>query len=153
MLQAAEPELRHLISLQNIEHLQNRHSLGVWRNFPNIIPSIVHRDRIDPDRGMVCKIVRAQKTAEALYMFTNCMCNLTLVKRVPSARSDLFIGIGEIFIFEKFSFLREAAPLSVQAAEIIPLLPGKVIRKSIPIRSEEHTSELQSRGHLVCRLL
>src|SRR5690625_6359869 len=23
----------------------------------------------------------------------------------------------------------------------------------IPIRSEEHTSELQSRGHLVCRLL
>src|SRR5690625_6806096 len=85
---------------------------------------------------------------------------LPILKRVPSARSDLFIGIGEIFIFEKFSFLREAAPLSVQAAEIIPLLPGKVIRKSIPInelpfqkRSEEHTSELQSRGHIVCRLL
>src|SRR5439155_19413956 len=26
-------------------------------------------------------------------------------------------------------------------------------RNSGPIRSEEHTSELQSRGHLVCRLL
>src|SRR5690625_636717 len=25
--------------------------------------------------------------------------------------------------------------------------------KYIPVRSEEHTSELQSRGHLVCRLL
>src|SRR5207253_8624598 len=24
---------------------------------------------------------------------------------------------------------------------------------SLPVRSEEHTSELQSRGHLVCRLL
>src|SRR5207253_4051496 len=26
-------------------------------------------------------------------------------------------------------------------------------RPTIPTRSEEHTSELQSRGHLVCRLL
>src|SRR5690625_283588 len=26
-------------------------------------------------------------------------------------------------------------------------------RKSVVVRSEEHTSELQSRGHLVCRLL
>src|SRR5690625_4330042 len=146
MLQAAEPELRHLISLQNIEHLQNRHSLGVWRNFPNIIPSIVHRDRIDPDRGMVCKIVRAQKTAEALYMFTNCMCNLTLVKRVPSARSDLFICIGEIFFVETFSFLREAAPLSVQAAEIIPLILRKLIRKSRP-KHKRYLQNVQQFGY------
>src|SRR5690625_5518142 len=27
------------------------------------------------------------------------------------------------------------------------------IREQLPHRSEEHTSELQSRGHLVCRLL
>src|SRR5690625_2432596 len=27
------------------------------------------------------------------------------------------------------------------------------LRRDIPERSEEHTSELQSRGHLVCRLL
>src|SRR5690625_5441366 len=26
-------------------------------------------------------------------------------------------------------------------------------RRYVPVRSEEHTSELQSRGHLVCRLL
>src|SRR5690625_1584263 len=49
MLRTAESELRHLISLQNIEHLQNGHSLSIWRNFPNIISSIVHRDRFDPD--------------------------------------------------------------------------------------------------------
>src|SRR5690625_7095312 len=31
------------------------------------------------------------------------------------------------------------------------LRPGR--RPRLPMRSEEHTSELQSRGHLVCRLL
>src|SRR5690625_7127202 len=32
-------------------------------------------------------------------------------------------------------------------------LPGGTFRDRIYDRSEEHTSELQSRGHLVCRLL
>src|SRR5690625_5844710 len=34
-------------------------------------------------------------------------------------------------------------------------LPGRYLRDAVPpmLRSEEHTSELQSRGHLVCRLL
>src|SRR6266702_7944270 len=33
--------------------------------------------------------------------------------------------------------------------------PGKsqAMHLTLPVRSEEHTSELQSRGHLVCRLL
>src|SRR5437660_9750561 len=31
--------------------------------------------------------------------------------------------------------------------------PAKGVRKERGDRSEEHTSELQSRGHLVCRLL
>src|SRR5690625_6676643 len=40
-----------------------------------------------------------------------------------------------------------------------PYMPGKLLLKKyqesvdVPVRSEEHTSELQSRGHLVCRLL
>src|SRR5439155_24836686 len=58
---------------------------------------------------------------------------------------------------------------SIVAAEITELIPGAgppphripslTILRSIPVgsgscaRSEEHTSELQSRGHLVCRLL
>src|SRR5690625_6564056 len=29
----------------------------------------------------------------------------------------------------------------------------ETLRKPVKVRSEEHTSELQSRGHLVCRLL
>src|SRR5207253_2437185 len=35
---------------------------------------------------------------------------------------------------------------------VLPTTPLTVARLSVP-RSEEHTSELQSRGHLVCRLL
>src|SRR2546428_3974364 len=30
---------------------------------------------------------------------------------------------------------------------------GELVRRGIPVRSEEHTSELQSRSDLVCRLL
>src|SRR5207253_10857748 len=35
----------------------------------------------------------------------------------------------------------------------ISMRPGPSRSTSTPARSEEHTSELQSRGHLVCRLL
>src|SRR5690625_6775311 len=36
----------------------------------------------------------------------------------------------------------------------VPLCPGAEWYGAVPARrSEEHTSELQSRGHLVCRLL
>src|SRR5690625_7053176 len=39
--------------------------------------------------------------------------------------------------------------------EAIPLAVQKIrdLGYGVPTRSEEHTSELQSRGHLVCRLL
>src|SRR5690625_6243503 len=36
---------------------------------------------------------------------------------------------------------------------IILLMSASVLVIVTPLRSEEHTSELQSRGHLVCRLL
>src|SRR2546429_6722114 len=40
------------------------------------------------------------------------------------------------------------------SAQIIEILfVGREIRRSTILRSEEHTSELQSRLHLVCRLL
>src|SRR5258708_8964709 len=35
----------------------------------------------------------------------------------------------------------------------LPASPGRSRRRSLPRRSEEHTSELQSPDHLVCRLL
>src|SRR5437870_6055753 len=59
------------------------------------------------------------------------------------------------------------AVAAFKMATVVPRLPktrsGKILRGTMrkiadgehyrPPRSEEHTSELQSRGHLVCRLL
>src|SRR2546422_1811310 len=38
-------------------------------------------------------------------------------------------------------------------ADRVPLGPGGAVLLNAAVRSEEHTSELQSRLHLVCRLL
>src|SRR5690625_5666321 len=47
--------------------------------------------------------------------------------------------------------LAKAAPV---AAEIVPSMPARPRCAAVSgSRSEEHTSELQSRGQLVCRLL
>src|SRR5690625_1478132 len=44
-------------------------------------------------------------------------------------------------------------PASSFGNRVIPLPVSVVAGAELPARSEEHTSELQSRGHLVCRLL
>src|SRR5690625_6593668 len=54
--------------------------------------------------------------------------------------TTLFRSVG--FAFE----YRQAVPVRAQAA-------GKQCVAVVEQRSEEHTSELQSRGHIVCRLL
>src|SRR5690625_5488530 len=41
----------------------------------------------------------------------------------------------------------------LEEEHIVDLVAGPDAYKDLPNRSEEHTSELQSRGHLVCRLL
>src|SRR5690625_6952288 len=53
---------------------------------------------------------------------------------------------------DAFVFLAFAAPNPVLIAMSTRLGAAKA-RKTKASRSEEHTSELQSRGHLVCRLL
>src|SRR5690625_5699360 len=49
------------------------------------------------------------------------------------------------------SFTRPGAKITVPTPAYMPFLSVPGLRGQI--RSEEHTSELQSRGHLVCRLL
>src|SRR3989442_9572397 len=53
-----------------------------------------------------------------------------------------------IFIIGK-GLRAQLLPVKVGAQTLI----GKTVTALTPIRSEEHTSELQSRPHLVCRLL
>src|SRR5207253_3657168 len=48
--------------------------------------------------------------------------------------------------------LRAGAKTALRAPTMTCTWPPKT-RRQWPPRSEEHTSELQSRGHLVCRLL
>src|SRR5205809_4815544 len=45
------------------------------------------------------------------------------------------------------------APLAAHLLRVGPWLPVQHLHGRSPARSEEHTSELQSRLHLVCRLL
>src|SRR5690625_6545643 len=50
----------------------------------------------------------------------------------------------------------KAAQLGEELFAVVDVLDGSAaLRRALtePNRSEEHTSELQSRGHLVCRLL
>src|SRR5690625_5323135 len=46
-----------------------------------------------------------------------------------------------------------APPAQVEILQAIPVHIPAAERRTLRRRSEEHTSELQSRGHLVCRLL
>src|SRR5690625_5918288 len=62
------------------------------------------------------------------------------------------------YAFSKLEFKgRDFFFIMVIATMMIPpqlsLIPNFMIMSGIGWRSEEHTSELQSRGHLVCRLL
>src|SRR5690625_6831969 len=58
------------------------------------------------------------------------------------------------WIDEKRSVFMELEPQSVdQIVLVLSNAPDELTAKRIAHRSEEHTSELQSRGHLVCRLL
>src|SRR5689334_24843683 len=80
-----------------------------------------------------------------------------MIRRPP--RSTLF-PYTTLF---RSSFLRNARAASVSGAAIQsdnastaiaePTVPANARVNTAPVRSEEHTSELQSQFHLVCRLL
>src|SRR5690625_6570180 len=59
--------------------------------------------------------------------------------------------LGIMMVYFKMPPLLAAFP--VVAGILIFLLPELIPYTFAAFRSEEHTSELQSRGHLVCRLL
>src|SRR5690625_6866810 len=69
---------------------------------------------------------------------------------VASGFSLFFMGGGKYSLDEYF--LRKKKPFT-QKKYFSFLGSGVLNLKEKTIRSEEHTSELQSRGHLVCRLL
>src|SRR5690625_1728646 len=52
-----------------------------------------------------------------------------------------------------YSFSKRICPPLVLISSLTTTVPPCSYSSRLSIRSEEHTSELQSRGHLVCRLL
>src|SRR5690625_7077899 len=58
-----------------------------------------------------------------------------------------------LWVFEDSNGKRERPILGVKLSESIERIKPRKINNALDMRSEEHTSELQSRGQLVCRLL
>src|SRR2546429_3663405 len=69
--------------------------------------------------------------------------------RVPAIAVDANRSISFIVL----SILARCCCRNVLIRNVWVLLQPKLLPRSSAIRSEEHTSELQSRLHLVCRLL
>src|SRR5690625_3600538 len=78
---------------------------------------------------------------------------------IPSSSSHALIGAiaGAAIASAGFKILNYSGFITILKAlllsPIIAFVIGFIIYSIFKVRSEEHTSELQSRGHLVCRLL
>src|SRR3989449_5949628 len=75
----------------------------------------------------------------------------TLFRSLYKMRASLTQGLGKAF-----SELRQGAEDQAQQVRTEQYMSSKTVLSLIAlmfVRSEEHTSELQSRLHLVCRLL
>src|SRR5437870_10046912 len=71
---------------------------------------------------------------------------ITLVRVPPST-------ISALMLTPRRPSFHLSIRVSCAASSYTALMPSSGARPAWEARSEEHTSELQSRGHLVCRLL
>src|SRR5690606_40903236 len=76
------------------------------------------------------------------------------VQWITFVLAGVFAGLaGALFVFSKGSAAPEVISISKSVDALVMVLLGGVQTLIGPVRSEEHTSELQSRENLVCRLL
>src|SRR5690625_6233242 len=76
-------------------------------------------------------------------------CTARMRRKLPRALAGFLspaLSCSGRLVYSSSTWVFHAGPFH-STSECLPLLPR------IQRRSEEHTSELQSRGHLVCRLL
>src|SRR3712207_7383521 len=73
-----------------------------------------------------------------LFPYTTLFRSLHEVVATPGARTLLFMPLAHVF---------------ARFVEVLVVAAGAVMGHTPDTRSEEHTSELQSRQYLVCRLL
>src|SRR5690625_2862381 len=133
-------------------------------NTPGIIPAI-NKSPIDtPDTSpyMIKAILGGINIATSLALM---MSAIALESLYPTFNKRSRIGFP---IATTVSCVDpDIAPKTVHAAAVVTPYPPRIcltkdptksnnllaVRPDVIIRSEEHTSELQSRGHLVCRVL
>src|SRR5690625_3631024 len=75
---------------------------------------------------------------------------------MPASQAKTIFSMGPVWLESSAATpAAPAAPPPVRAPETEDFLPFicSIFAVAEVMRSEEHTSELQSRGHLVCRLL
>src|SRR5207253_6008014 len=91
--------------------------------------------KLEPLRESSCKLCRSPQTSDSNELPPDSKTPTTFQMRLPTFRSAPNEQPGYRF--------------KINLPMMTSFSPGANIRP----RSEEHTSELQSRGHLVCRLL
>src|SRR6267143_4676263 len=100
------------------------------------VAAVIHNTR-HPSRAPVVHLVNGRRHAR----YHPCV----LKRRDPSS-SDKWRGSSQGALADPTKRAARLAPRSVWR-------PSRGIARLAPVRSEEHTSELQSQFHLVCRLL
>src|SRR6266508_3001766 len=112
---------------------------------------------------------RKKKTPHELYRlgFAMIAYPTTLIFRVARTLEAALADLKTVFFFNDTATteiyalsLLDALPICASSSPPVASLRYRAMKgtvappaKSASVRSEEHTSELQSRGHLVCRLL
>src|SRR5690625_4344804 len=103
----------------------------------------VNRHGSDGDTGAGTTVVAANSVIVGELAVSD---HLLVDGRVEGrVRADLQVSIGRTGVVQ--------GELSARHVIVCGRFEGSINADRREIRSEEHTSELQSRGHLVCRLL
>src|SRR5690625_6005785 len=103
-------------------------------------------------QGLVCTLIADRALARSIEIAPDDQQRLSMRvgnRRVwfNGARSNLNSALARRCVLHKDVTSRLLRSYGLSAPDNIAFAPGQAER------SEEHTSELQSRGHLVCRLL
>src|SRR5207302_11132013 len=96
-----------------------------------------------------CSLLRRSQLLSTLFPYTTLFrssnnCQGTGCITQPTGSETIF-GVTRTWGFQQGFYIFTAATILV--------LVGMVFLRALGLRSEEHTSELQSRENLVCRLL
>src|SRR5439155_25627208 len=97
--------------------------------------------------------VRLQRYQRSDPAISECVRRNRMDSRVKNLLFWVVVGLFMILLFNLFSVPTHAPEEDVIFSDFMAQLDKGEVTKVIIKRSEEHTSELQSRGHLVCRLL